>query len=83
MKKTYERPAVYIERFDLAQSIAAGCSVLETFGGTSVNNTSQHTCGIIMGGSAFFADDVAGCTAGEWDEFCYNAPAEGYVLFAS
>ena len=42
MKKTYERPAVYIERFDLAQSIAAGCSVLETFGGTSVNNLRHH-----------------------------------------
>lgn len=49
------------------------------FGGTSVNNTSQHTCGIIMGGSAFFSDDVAGCTAGEWDEFCYNAPSEGFA----
>lgn len=83
MKKAYETPALYIERFDLTQSIASGCSVLETFGGTTVNNTSSSTCGIVFGGTAFFGDGVQGCLAGEYDEFCYNAPSEGAILFAS
>ena len=83
MKKIYEKPAAYIERFDLTQSIASGCSVLDTFGGTSVNNTSKSTCGIIFGGEAYFSDNIAKCTAGEFDEFCYNAPAEGAILFMS
>ena len=83
MKKIYEKPAAYIERFDLTQSIASGCTVLDTFGGTSVNNTSKSTCGIIFGGDAYFSDNVQGCSAGEFEEFCYNAPAEGAILFMS
>ena len=83
MKKVYEKPTVYIERFDLSQSIASGCSVLDTFGGTSVNNRDKSTCGIVFGGAAYFSDNVQGCTAGEFEEFCYNAPAEGMILFMS
>lgn len=83
MKKIYEKPAAYIERFNLTQSIASGCSVLETFGGTTVNSEDAETCGIVFGGTAYFSDGVLGCIAGEYDEFCYNAPAEGSILFNS
>ena len=83
MKKVYEKPAAFIERFDLAQSIATGCSVLDTFGGSTVTNTDEKVCGFVFGGSVYFSDNVTDCTAGEFDEFCYNAPAEGMVLFAS
>lgn len=31
MKKTYEKPQIYMERFELAEHIASGCGFLATY----------------------------------------------------
>ena len=84
MKKIYEKPAAYIERFDLTQSIAAGCTVEDTYGGSKAQYGDLQHCGIIFNGSTYFSDSLASiCPDGEYSEFCYNAPMEGAILFAS
>lgn len=84
MKKVYEKPAVYIERFDLSQSIAKGCTVEDTYSGTEAQQGDLSTCGILFGGSTYFLDSLETiCPDGEYSEFCYNAPMEGSILFSS
>lgn len=83
MKKTYTKPALYIEQFTFSQSIAAGCGILQTYPGTEVNSGTIQTCGIDFYGTLYFQSGVTNCTAGEFDEICYNSPSEEYALFAS
>lgn len=76
MKKTYVKPEVYFESFELSASIADNCG--------KPLNLIQDTCRDIFGdyrnnvfsqGSCDMNPDQLG--------FCYHVPLEGSKLFAS
>lgn len=76
MKKTYVKPEVYFESFELSASIADNCG--------KPLNLNQDTCRDIFGdyrnnvfsqGSCDMNPDQLG--------FCYHVPLEGAKLFAS
>lgn len=80
MKKTYVKPQVYFESFQLSANIAAGC------GPTTKLATEQAQCGFDDGsGKIIFLQDITGCAYGQ-DEgsnsICYHT-FEGNKLFTS
>lgn len=82
MKKTYMKPALYVENFSLTQSIAAGCTAHKN-GPGEPSFSNPNTCGWDFGGQTFFTNGLnADCEAGELEIVCYNAP-NGSILFAS
>lgn len=83
MKRVYEKPTAYIERFELAQSIAAGCGGASKYENTTATSTDITSCTFLVGGSAFFTWDQTNCIAGELPDLCYNAPSEGDAIFKS
>lgn len=83
MKKTYAKPAVFIERFELAQSIAAGCGGASKYENTTATSADITSCTFLVGGNAFFTWDQTNCIAGELPDLCYNAPSEGDAIFKS
>lgn len=83
MKKTYMKPALYVENFELSQSIAAGCTAQKSgLGKASFYN--PETCGWDFNGQTYFAYGTnPDCKdAGEIEVVCYNAP-NGNIMFAS
>lgn len=72
MKKVYEKPQVYMERFELAEHIA-GCSLI-------MNSESEASCsasGTINGTPVFLFLDAQICTDSEGDfikseAYCYT-----------
>ena len=82
MKKTYMKPDIYVESFSLTQSIAYGCTAQKNGFGTP-SSSDPNTCGWDVNGITYFAYGVnPGCTAGEFEYVCYNAP-NGNVMFGS
>ena len=82
MKKTYVKPQVYFEDFQLSASIAAGCAP-----GTGIAH-SEGVCGFKFGQLVIFLNDVDGCTdevtADGEHGFCYHNPTDALIkLFAS
>lgn len=87
MKKAYEKPNMYVENFELSQSIAAGCGIptdASTLGHPGAQ--SDCTCGWVVPGVG-----VVWCTGPcttETDEdarfgaVCYNNPNNGVSIFA-
>lgn len=78
VKRVYEKPALYIERFMLTQSIASGCSPsYPDFGMPNQNST--EVCGWdVFPGFEIFNDLNICDLPGESFEFvCYNAPSSG------
>lgn len=83
MKKVYEKPAAYIERFELAQSIAGSCGGASKYENTTATSQDISNCTFLVGGTAFFTWDQSNCIAGELPDLCYNAPSEGDAIFKS
>lgn len=96
MKLKYTKPDFVMERFDLAQSIAAGCSAENPANpNASIGDPSwgsKETCGWRVGGYTIWTsqncDDGTGFSiiAGPGDEimgFCYNNPGGHNVIFMS
>lgn len=82
MKKTYMKPALFVENFSLSQSIAAGCTAHKYDLG-SPSSGDPNVCGWdYMGGTYFKAGMNPDCTLGDLELVCYNAP-NGNVMFAS
>lgn len=82
MKKTYVKPQVYFEDFQLSASIAAGCAPE-----TGITH-SQGVCGLKFGPKTIFVEGVSGCTDGVPDDgqtgYCYHNPTDTLKkLFAS
>lgn len=74
MKKTYSKPMVYIEEFELSQQIAAGC--MHTEGATKY----RSSCGITNPqlGMTFFAWGT--CADGEPGRMqCLDTPSEAQL----
>ena len=76
MKKTYVKPEVYFESFELSASIADNCG--------KPLNLNQDTCREIFGD---YRNDVFSQGTCKMDpndfNFCYQVPFEGSKLFAS
>ena len=82
MKKTYEKPQVLFESFELSTNISAGCE-------KPTNLPSQNQCGLDFSGLMVFMTGMTGCEniqVGENDDFngiCYHAPNPENNLFTS
>ena len=85
MKKSYVKPQVFFESFQLSANIAGDCGangIVKTF--------AKNACGVVFGNSAVFVSTVAGCTIHidtpeEEKEYnyCYHVPNANDKLFSS
>ena len=83
MKRVYEKPVLYIERFTLTQSIAHNCGDNLDFGMGTLKT--KESCGWDVGGVVIFVEGNENCIfPTEYLEgVCYNAPDGGYNVFNS
>lgn len=90
MKKTYQKPGIYVENFGLSQSIAANCGAANpdsTLGYPAL--TDKNTCGWAIDGGVSVWTQSSNCTyptTGESLEIngqivCYNNPNSGLNIF--
>lgn len=80
MKKTYSKPQIAFDSFQLSESIAAGCG--------TIANQALNVCGYYdaEAGWYIFAEGITGCedTPGEgYASICYHVPEESWKLFSS
>ena len=82
MKKTYSKPLIVFDSFELSQNIAAGCELLYT-------NQAQYACPVVVAelgsGYTFFASQPS-CYAtppGGNDSICYDVPIVDNNVFNS
>ena len=76
MKKSYEKPKIYIEDFELSQNIAGACA---DAGNTIINNQKDAQC--VLNWQGYFADNF--CENGDpGDLECLDtyAETEGYFF---
>ena len=79
MKKVYEKPQVYMERFELAEHIAA-C-------GLQLGSTDTNSCKVIsdrgnVGALGLFHATI--CEFEGFEQYCYSGgPGEMYAIFQS
>lgn len=80
MKKTYVKPQIAYESFQLSTSIATSCALLGT-------QSAQYVCPVTDPDSGFilFVDDVASpCdTAPVNGSICYDVPVANWNVFSS
>lgn len=84
MKKTYVKPEVYFESFELSASIAAGCSAGFNHGNTNFGNA--HSCYFEYGTDRVYLSTTQGCTLTDNvsdDEICYHVPFSQSKIFSS
>lgn len=80
MKKTYVKPQIVFDSFELSQSIAAGCRFL--------SNHEYGACALDPGDGVptIFADSSI-CDyikiPGEYNEFCHHNPDDQHSVFSS
>ena len=81
MKKSYVKPQVFFEDFQLSASIAAGCEY--------TTNHAMNVCTYeIAGGRNVFIDASTNCRdvtvpEGQYGNVCYHVPADTSNLFTS
>lgn len=81
MKKSYVKPQVFFEDFQLSANIAAGCK--------DKTGTGLHaggTCGVQYGDDIVFTANVVGCSTQIDDNnvsLCYHIPTDANRLFNS
>lgn len=83
MKKTYVKPEVYFESFELSANIAAGCGA--DYKG-KVNSQNIHACGYIYNGQAIFiSPNICYYETQDGKEYglCYDIPTGDNKIFAS
>lgn len=82
MKKTYVKPEVYFESFELSANIAAGCGA--GYKG-KVNSHDIHSCGYVYNGEAIFSPGVCFYETQDGKEYglCYDIPNADNKIFAS
>lgn len=83
MKKTYVKPEVHFESFELSTSIATGCSAGYNHSNTNFGN--PNTCTLKFGTETVFLSKEAGCTLPDYNEekFCYHVPTADDKIFSS
>ena len=82
VKRVYEKPALYIERFMLTQTIASGCDHEDV---SRAHYSSPETCGWeeFPGFILFMNYDNCNNPTQSFDFVCYNGPTPGQVIFAA
>ena len=88
MKKAYNKPELYVESFQLSQSIASACVAAggNSFG--SPNHASKDTCGWSLVSMVLWVDSSTGCNKfldvdADFQGICYNTPNDGNTIFGS
>ena len=81
MKKTYVKPEVHFESFELSTNIAYAC-------GKPTHTPTNGTCGVTIDGlpGTVFLSTVAGCKYEKQDGYsglCYHQPDGSLNLFNS
>ena len=82
MKKTYNKPQILFDSFELSQAIAGSCEI--------ISNHVRAMCGVDLRdttGMILFTDKIAACTMtpgpGQYDDVCYDAPHDEKNVFSS
>lgn len=78
-----------MEKFDLSQSIAAGCGAVA--GGSSLGKPaywSKETCGWDLGNMILWVESTRNCNEDvgiddAFEDICYNNPSGGSSIFSS
>ena len=92
MKLKYTKPAFVIERFNLTQSIASGCTAEDPANPSGSvgdpNRWDKNTCGWDVGGYTLWIGEASGCDVPmspneNYMGICYNNPDGGNVIFGS
>ena len=92
MKKSYQKPSIYVEAYELAQSIAANCGILasgSTLGRPTHSEPGVNYCGWALDEDVIIFNENTFCTEIEdpsdfnEDLMCYNAPTANTQIFAS
>lgn len=80
MKKTYTKPELYFESFELSANIATGCGII-------TKTLTENACGYIQPGvGVLFVDSSTGCDyqgADGDNSVCYHVPTSDVKLFTS
>lgn len=79
MKKTYEKPQIMFDSFELSQDIAAGCEFINGL-------QAQGVCGYATRDGVVFTELISGCKYTKPDgnnSLCYHVPAENTNIFGS
>ncbi len=85
MKKTYCKPEIMFESFELSANIARSCGAEA---GTA-NQGDWDVCGIQIGSGDFFLFMNNNCSsqqwsvAGQYDTYCYHGPTDLHGFFSS
>lgn len=80
MKKTYVKPEVYFESFELSANIATGCKL--------ISNAAEYDCAVTDNdlGITYFTDAACGgnyTPPGGNDGLCYHTSADNAKVFTS
>ena len=88
MRKPYQKPMLYVERFELSEHIATGCEIVN-IPGVSKNQTTAETCSLDVGlGQTIFAIGIGSCGF-QFDLndpnsiYCYHNPDPKNSVFSS
>lgn len=83
MKKSYEKPVLYIERFTLTQTIAHNCG--ENLDFSMGTEKTKESCGwnAAPGYEIFMDANICDFPTKDIVGVCYNAPEGGYNVFNS
>lgn len=78
MKKTYNKPQIVFESFEINTSIAAGCMYL-----TDTKSDSNSCSYTDNGVTIFTGENACGMDDTTADAFCQHVPTDAYVIFNS
>ena len=76
MKKTYVKPMVAFENFQMTSSVAGTCKSIAT-------TTDGNTCVYVAGNGWVYFNMNTTCTTPYNESFCYHVPTEDTTVFAS
>ncbi len=79
MKKVYTKPAIVFDSFELAQSIAAGCAIQQSF--------AEYVCAVKIpgwGDETVYNDGTCYWTSDDMkSSICYHAPLDTNNVYTS
>ena len=79
MKKTYVKPELYFESFELSSNIASGCQTITKL------QSKETACGYNDGVDVIFTSSMGGCNVKDdgTGKICYDVPSDSNRLFTS
>lgn len=80
--KKYVKPELILERFELTEQIATGCS-----NGLIATYQDETTCKVEnfngVSGLILFGQSNKECTFSEYEGYCYHNGGDGFTIFTS